>query len=99
MVERVLRNEVGKRITDLQQKVAVFKQACREAISPMYWHGGLEFDLRRDISEKDYDVETLRGFIIIVATQRSKRMPPKEELARLKAFLETDAEPQWCEVL
>lgn len=33
-----------------------------------------------------------------VATQESRAMPPKEELARLEAYLETDTKPQWCKI-
>lgn len=96
MVERVLLQILGERKTNFQEKVSVFTRACRSALAPMSKPEVLDFELRRDIDK--YDKETLLGFFIPVATQRSRRLLPKEELARLKAFLETEDEPRWCEV-
>ncbi|KLO09191.1 hypothetical protein SCHPADRAFT_907955 [Schizopora paradoxa] len=99
MAEIVLRKEIGNRKTDLSQKVGVFKDGCQAAITPKLWPGGLKFQLRADIEEEDYNPETMRGYLILVANLKTRVIPPKEELAKLEAYLETDAKPRWCEVL
>lgn len=99
MVETVLRKELGEMETNEQEKVSIFIEGCREAISPILWPSGLKFELRGDIDDSEYNEDTLRGFLILVANRQTRAMPPKEELARLEAYLETNAKPQWCKIL
>ncbi|KLO09195.1 hypothetical protein SCHPADRAFT_576805 [Schizopora paradoxa] len=99
MVEIALRKVLGDVKVDFQRKVGAFKTVCRAKVKPRLWPGGFKFELRADIPEYEYVEDSLRGFLILVASQDTKLMPPKEELAKLEAYLETDAKPQWCEVL
>ncbi len=94
VVERVLREGVGERETNFQDKVGIFFGECRAKVTPSE-HTELQLELRRDID--DYDEDTLRGYVIVIAKKRTK-VVHKKELARLKAFLQTDAEPQWWKV-
>ncbi|KLO09198.1 hypothetical protein SCHPADRAFT_576764 [Schizopora paradoxa] len=93
MVETVVRKCLGERQLSFPGKLGVFKAACRYIVSRHLWPEGLALRLRADIHESEYVKETLRGYLILVATQESRVM------ARLEAYLETDAKPQWCKIL
>ena len=98
MVEVVMRKVLGDEKPDFRQKCGIFKLMCRAAVKPKLWPEGLEFKFRADLRDNEYDKETLRGFLILVANQDTKLMPPKEELEKLEAYLETDAKPEWCKI-
>ncbi|KLO09218.1 hypothetical protein SCHPADRAFT_577503 [Schizopora paradoxa] len=85
-----------EKTTTFQERYSAFRFACEAAVSFISDPNGPKFWLRRDIEE--YDNETLSDYFIAVATDDSRVMLPKEQLERLKVFLETDSEPQWCEV-
>ncbi|KLO09192.1 hypothetical protein SCHPADRAFT_907956 [Schizopora paradoxa] len=98
--KKVIQRYAGERKLHDFQKYALFETVCREAISPRSKRGFPTFETYRnhDSDGTSLSDEILTDFIITVATNDSTVLPSKEELDRLKAFLETDAEPQWYEM-
>ncbi|KLO09193.1 hypothetical protein SCHPADRAFT_576699 [Schizopora paradoxa] len=96
VVRKAIYAAFGDEKTDPQQVFSTFRWRCRKAISPTLDPKAPHFEVRRDIEEQDD--ETLCNFFVAIATNRARVLPPKEEVERLKVFLETDDEPQWCEI-
>ncbi|KLO09197.1 hypothetical protein SCHPADRAFT_907964, partial [Schizopora paradoxa] len=93
---KVIHNIAGERKLHGFQKFALFEIACRQAISPVASKKVPTFETLRKCNEPLDDI--LQTYVIAVTTSASKVLPPKEELERLKAFMETDSEPHWYEV-
>lgn len=98
VAEKVLHEMLGENLKNMRnfQRYILFESACRKAIRPVSRRGVPSFDILRTLEP---DVDILKSFVIAIAKDDSKVLPPKEEVDRLKAFLETDAEPGWYETI
>ncbi|KLO09219.1 hypothetical protein SCHPADRAFT_1000416 [Schizopora paradoxa] len=97
IVKKVICATIGEKKIGPQQTFSTFRWKCGQAISPTSNPKAPIFEVRDDAEE--HDEGTLNNYLIAIASSTSRELPPEEEIGRLKAFLGTDAEPQWCAVI
>ncbi len=98
-VDSIVRETFGDEDQTPDNSLYCFWGACRYAANtsrPLYT------GVRRDIKLIDIPGHPLHGMVLGIASNKSWKtriLPQKDEIARLKEVLQTDEEPAWFPVL
>lgn len=92
----IVRRQIGNVKTNRREKLCIFWGVVRGTVPLKLGSEDMHLESRRDTMERDE--ESLLGYFIKLATVRSRVLPSRKRIERLKRILKTDAEPEWCEI-